>query len=385
MSLPFLLFSAAVLFPAAPRGGAQTVPPAPPIVGTWLLESIVDTLTDGSVSWWMGRHPTGAIVYSASGHMSVQFMRDPRPETAAPAEADAARLAGAQPFAHLPADQLRDQLEGYYAYFGRYQLNAAGDSISHYVETSLRPTEVGVTYRRKVQLDGDRLFISLHAVEGGVPRHRVLTWRRAVVTPMHREPRHHMVLEAPGIRVMDVRIRPQDTTLYHHHEHTTLYVAIDVSPTDAQRLGGTWAGTKPADDPGWQPGGIRIDSSYAATPLTHRVTNVGASPFRLLAISVRSNTPVSHAGELPGRMEATSSWFRQSRVVLAPSEASGWFASASSVLVVQPLAGRTEVATEGAARLLDAPGSWTLIAPGQRYRLRNTGTGPGDAVVIQVP
>ena len=65
-------------------------------------------------------------------------------------------------------------------FFNR-KLNPAGDSISHYVETSLRPAEVGVTYRRKVRLDGDRLFISKHATEDGVPRHRVLTWRRAQV------------------------------------------------------------------------------------------------------------------------------------------------------------------------------------------------------------
>lgn len=361
------------------------VPPAPPITGTWLLESIVDTLPDGSVAHWMGRHPTGAIVYAPSGHMSVQFMRDPRPVLGAPSEADAARLAGAQPFAGLPAGQLRDLLDGYYAYFGRFQLNPAGDSISHYVETSLRPTEVGVTYRRKVRLEGDRLFISLHAVEDGVPRHRVLTWRRGVVAPMHLEPRHHLELETPALRVMDVRIRPQDTTLYHHHEYATLYVAIDVSPTDAQPLGGAWEGTKPTDDPGREPGDVRIDSSYAATPLTHRVTNVGGSLFRLLAISARSNQPVSHTGELPGRIEATSSWFRQSRVALPAGETSGWHTSASSVLVVQPLAGRTEVMTDTGAQALDAPGAWTLIAPGQRYRMRNAGAGSGNALVIQVP
>src|SRR5512134_2931936 len=58
---------------------AQGTPASAPIVGTWLLESIVDTLANGSLSYWMGPHPSGAIIYSASGHMSVQFMRDPRP------------------------------------------------------------------------------------------------------------------------------------------------------------------------------------------------------------------------------------------------------------------------------------------------------------------
>jgi quercetin dioxygenase-like cupin family protein len=378
-----LLLAAAAAFAPGPLRAQEQ--PAPPIVGTWLLESIVDTLPDGSLAHWMGRHPTGAIVYSASGHMSVQFMRDPRPVTAAPSEADAARLAGAQPFAGLPANQLRDLLDGYYAYFGRYQLNPAGDSIAHYVETSLRPAEVGVTYRRKVRLDGDRLYISLHATEDGVPRHRVLTWRRAQVVPMHREPRHHLVLETPTLRVMDVRIRPQDTTLYHHHEHTTLYVAISVSVTDAQPLDGTWAGAKPTDDPGRRPGDVRIDSSYAVSPLTHRVTNVGGTLFRLLAVSARGNDPANHSGELPGTMEATSSWFRQSRVGLAPGEASGWYTSPTSVLVVQPLDGHTEVATSAGTGELEAPGSWTLVAPGQRYRVRNVGASPRSVLVIQVP
>ena len=378
-----LLLAAAAAFAPGPLRAQEQ--PAPPIVGTWLLESIVDTLPDGSLAHWMGLHPTGAIVYSASGHMSVQFMRDPRPATAAPSEADAARLAGAQPFAGLPAERLRDLLDGYYAYFGRYQLNPAGDSISHYVETSLRPAEVGVTYRRKVRLDGDRLFISLHATEDGVPRHRVLTWRRAQVVPMHREPRHHLVLETPTLRIMDVRIRPQDTTLYHHHEHTTLYVALAVSPTNAQPLGGTWQVIRPAGVPGWTPGEIAIDSSYAASPLTHRVTNVGSTLFRLLAVSARGNDPVPHTGDLPGTTEATSSWFRQSRVVLAPGESSGWHTSPTSVLVVQPLDGRTEVATSAGTRELDTPGSWTLVAPGQRYRVRNAGAGPGNTLIIQVP
>jgi hypothetical protein len=113
--------------------------------------------------------------------MSVQFMRDPRPVLpgGAASGADAARLAGTDPFGALGAAELRDVVGGYYAYFGRYQVTVAGDSIAHFVDTSLRPNEVGVTYRRAIRIEGGRLFISLHAEVHGVPRHRVLTWRRA--------------------------------------------------------------------------------------------------------------------------------------------------------------------------------------------------------------
>jgi hypothetical protein len=113
--------------------------------------------------------------------MSVQFVRDPRPTIpeAASRDGGAAKLAGADPFAELDAAALRDLLRGYYAYFGRYEVSPAGDAITHFVETSLRPGEVGIEYRRAIRIEGDRLFISLDAEVDGVPRRRVLSWRRA--------------------------------------------------------------------------------------------------------------------------------------------------------------------------------------------------------------
>lgn len=53
---------------------AAAGPPA--IVGTWLLESIVDALEGGTCLHGLGERHTGAVIYSASGHMSIQFRRD---------------------------------------------------------------------------------------------------------------------------------------------------------------------------------------------------------------------------------------------------------------------------------------------------------------------
>lgn len=172
----------AVLLAAAPAPAQQPSPP-PAIVGTWLLESIVDVLEDGTLTYWMGERPTGAIIYSASGHMSVQVMRDPRPlpPDSAGQGADRVKLAGADPLAELDAATLRDLLRGYYAYFGRYEVAPGGDAITHFVKTSLRPEEVGIKYKREIRIEGDRLFISLTAEVDGVPRRRVLTWRRAAM------------------------------------------------------------------------------------------------------------------------------------------------------------------------------------------------------------
>jgi hypothetical protein len=174
---------AVTLLLASALAWSQQAGPPPAIVGTWLLDSIVDMLEDGTFTHWMGERPTGAIIYSASGHMGVQFMRDPRPlpPDASAHGTDRVKLAGADPFAELDAASLRDLLRGYYAYFGRYEVSPAGDSITHFVESSLRPEEVGVEYRREIRIEGERLFISLNAEVDGVPRRRVLTWHRAAI------------------------------------------------------------------------------------------------------------------------------------------------------------------------------------------------------------
>jgi hypothetical protein len=181
MSLSRVFLTISALAASGTQVGAQSAAVRARVVGTWLLESIVDTLRDGSVSYWMGHRPAGAIVYAPSGHVSVQFMRDPRPllPASTASGANIARLAGTDPFGVLGPEPLRDIVRGYYAYFGRYQVSAASDSITHFVETSLRPNEVGVTYRRAIRIEGNRLYITLNAEENGVPRHRVLTWTRA--------------------------------------------------------------------------------------------------------------------------------------------------------------------------------------------------------------
>jgi Lipocalin-like domain len=143
-------------------------PQAPAIVGTWRLKSIVDTLPDGSPYSWLGARPTGEIRYDAAGHMAVQFMRDPRPTVAA----GTARQATPQ--------ELRAVYDGYYAYFGRYKVSARGDSVTHFIQASLHPEEVGVVYRRAVRVEGDRLLITSQFIDESdrVVHRRFLTFAR---------------------------------------------------------------------------------------------------------------------------------------------------------------------------------------------------------------
>lgn len=204
--------------------------------------------------------------------------------------------------------------------------------------------------------------------------------------PVHREPRHRLVLDSTRFRILDVQIVPGDTTRFHIHDTAILYVDLAISPVVVQPLGGDWPTTTPA--PSSAVGNVRMDSGYVLRPVTHRVTNVGSSLFRLLAVT--SSGP-ARTGErnteqaLPGVRELRSTWFAQSRALIAPQSATEWRTSESPVLIVQLVSGALEVEIADAARQrLAGPGSWILVPPRARYRITNGGTEPTTAVAIQI-
>jgi quercetin dioxygenase-like cupin family protein len=202
--------------------------------------------------------------------------------------------------------------------------------------------------------------------------------------PMHEEPRHRLVLTHHQVRMMDVKIRPGDTTLFHVHDVPALYVAVSAAPVDIQLLNEKWGGTHPAADPGRKPGDVNVDTSYVRQPITHRVTNVGSHLFNLIAITSSTASP-GHSGspEMPGRLELQNRWFSQSRVRLSVGASQHWYSASSPTIVVQPLPGAATVLLKsGQKHLLDTPGSWALVPAGARYQL----TSPSSAtlVVVQV-
>ena len=69
----------------------------------------------------------------------------------------------------------------YYAYYGRYQVDAARGIVRHFIQGSLLPQEVGVTYERRFTLDGDRLSLMTAepSIVNGEKRFNRLVFKRA--------------------------------------------------------------------------------------------------------------------------------------------------------------------------------------------------------------
>lgn len=138
------------------------------LVGAWRLLTVETVRPNGeSHTRWMGPHPTGLIIYSAAGVMSVEIMRDPRPVMKSP------------DFDTASSSEKAAAIDGYYAYFGTYDFDVKSQAVTHHVRASLQPGEVGLDYTRSVVLRGDTITLSTPLFdEEGEKRFNRLTWER---------------------------------------------------------------------------------------------------------------------------------------------------------------------------------------------------------------
>jgi hypothetical protein len=97
------------------------------------------------------------------------------------------------------------------------------------------------------------------------------------------EPRHKNVFENEFVRVLDVRIQPGDTTLFHIHETPSLFVAFTNTAIGSQ----LW--DKPAIPSRTKQGDVSYESFYPK-PRVHRVWNSDTTEFHVIDIEILATT-----------------------------------------------------------------------------------------------
>lgn len=145
---------------------APTVPAA--LAGAWELTSRSVRRADGSAlnDPVLGDKPIGRLFYDASGVMALQMMRLGR------------TAAIATPANSADAANARVVL-GYDAYFGRYTVDARAGTITHHVEGSLFPEDLGKDFVRGFTLAGDTLTLTFTSAAAGTDVTRTLVFRRS--------------------------------------------------------------------------------------------------------------------------------------------------------------------------------------------------------------
>ena len=194
------------------------------------------------------------------------------------------------------------------------------------------------------------------------------------------------------LRVLDVSISPGDTTPFHTHDAAVVYIPIALSATDAQVSGGDWGVVGPESASRLKVGTASSDLVYVNRPLEHRVANIGPDEFRVFEIvNAGSGVPPGTGPSLPGDLLMTSSWFRQSTLVLDAGKHTRWFSGEMPVVVLVPGTGQvtveraaTDIAYDPPPDLKVALGGWAFVPAGARYRIENAGVGRSTVMVVEV-
>ncbi len=118
--------------------------------GTWRLVSY-ERRESPAAAWTrrFGDGPKGYIMYDTTGHMMVEFEKQPPPP----------KFASGDDWTPT-ADEARSAYLGYVAYFGTYTVDEAARAVTHHVEGSLSPSYFGTDQLRPALLEGDRLTLS---------------------------------------------------------------------------------------------------------------------------------------------------------------------------------------------------------------------------------
>jgi Lipocalin-like domain len=143
------------------------------LVGAWRLVSMdYRGPDDASVDPFYQPDSTGLIIYDASGWMSVHIAGPHRQAWKVPAS----RL----PTTGSPQDSALKAaaFDGYYAYFGTWDLDEAQSVVTHHVVTALLPAEEGQSYAQQVALENGRLIFTNRSGPQGRQTVRHKIWER---------------------------------------------------------------------------------------------------------------------------------------------------------------------------------------------------------------
>ena len=138
------------------------------MLGAWDLRSRTVTRPGGEAiaDPILGAQPIGRLFYDASGRMGLQMMRQGRPQAiTVPDDAEQAKNARI--------------VLGYDSYFGTYTVDETTGTVTHHVEASLFPEDLGKDFTRRFRVEGDTFELSFTSPAEGSAITRTLVFQRA--------------------------------------------------------------------------------------------------------------------------------------------------------------------------------------------------------------
>jgi lipocalin-like protein len=153
------------------RAGTNEASARKKFIGVWKLISgeSKDEVT-GEVRYPWGPKPVGRLAYDEAGRVFAQLMNPGRRSVGGMANRGAAAA-----IETASAEDMREMLTGFNAYFGTFDVDEPARTVIHHLQSALIPSWVGTDQRRKYEFSGSNQLIMLNTASQAAYR---LVWQR---------------------------------------------------------------------------------------------------------------------------------------------------------------------------------------------------------------
>jgi len=194
---------------------------------------------------------------------------------------------------------------------------------------------------------------------------------------MWEEPRHQLILSKSGIKVIDVRIPPKDTTEYHLHNRATLYNLINDANLATQEYGKEWS-FKTAKQ--YRKSGffLNLSKEYILNNSYHRVANIDTTTFHLIGIVNTENYKDTEK-------ESFDDWFIKHQIEVDKMKRSELIEFDNPVLIIQNSIGESSIIKENVIHSFKSEaGAVTWIPTKTQFKLINNSNATINYNIIEL-
>jgi len=200
---------------------------------------------------------------------------------------------------------------------------------------------------------------------------------------VHEEPRHRPVFQNKDIRMLNVRVAPGDTSLYHMHTTPSFFIRLTNTITGSQVQGEAKKAGKS------QAGEIRFENLAPPNNRVHRVWNADKDTFHVMDVELLMKKAFFDQKPLtlPNlKLEIDTTWVRAYRLSLLKEIEFKSKNKKQSLVLVSLNASTAEIDQNGKRELQTLkPGSFFVISRKKSFSLKNKTESTSQFVLLELP